>query len=457
MKEEIVLVESAQMAQRKENSFARIPKRARTSLGPGAKTLELYGERSSDRDKCSKALEIRQAFKADLQLATKLQKDGVISSNDRKRLVFVSSATFRTVAKKKLGSGVALAHLADTVEDILIGTDPEFALVESSGEFIYANQAFGHKYLSEQLGADDFGLQVELRPPPTLDHRDLVKSMQYILNNDPKIDKISNYKWLATSFDDAGSTYVGFGGHIHIGNTRILEVKDLSHAYYVVATRLLDELVAIPHSRIEGEGGIRRRNKSRFGHCGDFRNDLKPQRLEWRTIGADWIAHPELAKAVLGTAKAIVEDLCTRIVRNGYSLDYLIPPKYRKGFFAGYVNKNSEARVHFRKDLNKHHARMQEIYWEADEVNWQEFPAIDDLGLSKSSKVIESTLWKGDTTPAVAEGLGKVLRKLSTYGRYKDEIERFIDVCTRNKRTLETKLRRDLRETWIEGKGMFKK
>ena len=148
MKEEIVLVESAQMAQRKENSFARIPKRARTGLGPGAKTLELYGERSSDRDKCSKALEIRQAFKADLQLATKLQKDGVISSNDRKRLVFVSSATFRTVAKKKLGSGVALAHLADTVEDILIGTDPEFALVESSGEFIYANQAFGHKYLS---------------------------------------------------------------------------------------------------------------------------------------------------------------------------------------------------------------------------------------------------------------------------------------------------------------------
>ena len=90
-------------------------------------------------------------------------------------------------------------------------------------------------------------------------------------------------------------------------------------------------------------------------------------------------------------------------------------------------------------------------------MDWQSFPAIDDLGLSSSSKVIESALWKGDVTPSTAGSLGKVLRKLSTYNKYSKDIELFIDVCTRNKKTLESKLRRDLKETWIEGKGMFKK
>lgn len=452
MKEKIVLVASAQMGRGKEHGIVRIPKRVRTRLKPGAKTLELYCESSSaDRDKYSKALEIRQAYKADLQRATKLQKEGDITAADRNRLAFVSRATYNAIIGKSTGVGAATAYIADTVGDILIGTDPEFALMNSSGHLCHAINAFGHKYLQEALGADDYGLQVELRPEPATDHKVLVETMRTILENDPKIEKIKDYKWLVTSYNS-----FGFGGHIHIGNTRLLEVKKLSYAYYVIATRILDELVAIPHSRVEGKGGVERRKKTRFGHCGDFRNDLKPQRLEWRTIGADWLAHPDLAKAVFGTVKAIVEDLCNRIVKNDYSLDYLIPPEYRKGWFAGYTSKNCMARVHFRNDLNKYAASNQSIYWPTNEVNWQAFPAVDDLGLSNSSKVIESALYEGKAAPSTVKEFGKHLRRLTTYGKYKSDIERFIKVCSKSKTDLEKKLRRDMRETWLNGQAMFK-
>lgn len=452
MKEKIVLVKSAQMGRKKEHGLVRIPKRVRSRLQPGARTLELYKvSKSADRDRFSKALEIRQAYKADLQLATKLQREGDLSQDDRNKLAFVSASTFKTIAGQSTSKvKVSFAYIADTVGDILIGTDPEFALKNSSGSLVHAHTALEHKYLGEQLGADDYGLQVELRPEPSTDHKELVESMRSILQHDSKIGKISNYIWWVTSYES-----FGFGGHIHIGNTRLLEAKDLSYAYYVIATRILDELVAIPHTRVEGKGGEKRREHTRFGHCGDFRNDLKPQRLEWRTIGADWIAHPDLAKAVFGTVKAIVEDLCNRIVRNGYSLDYLIPPKYRKGWFAGYTEKNHRARVHFRNNTDKYAANNKDIYWDLNNVNWKEFPAIDDLGLGNSSKVIESTLCAGEVLPSAVKEMGKRLRKLSTYGKYKADIERFIKVCSHNK-TMLSKLRRDMRETWLEGKAMFK-
>jgi len=452
MKEKIVLVKSAQMGRRKEHGLVRIPKRVRSRINPGAKTLELYKiSNSADRDKFSKALEIRQAYKADLQLATKLQQKGELTQADRDKLAFVSATTFRVIAGGITGTKVSAAYIADTVEDILIGTDPEFALMNDNGGIVNALNAFQYKYLNEPLGADDYGLQVELRPAPSTDHGDLVESMRSILQNDPKVEKISNYKWWATSYNS-----FGFGGHIHIGNTRILEAKDLCHAYYVVATRILDELVAIPHSRVEGKGGKDRRYHTRFGHCGDFRNDLKPQRLEWRTIGADWIAHPELAKAVFGTVKAIAEDLCNRIVKNGYSLDYLIPPKYRKDYFAGYTKKNHDARVHFRSNTYKYAANDINIYWPKDKMNWSEFPAVDDLGLHLSDKDIEVALCEGSITATAVKQTAKVLRKLSTYNKYKADIERFIDVCSKSAATLNNKLRRDMRETWLDGKAMFK-
>jgi hypothetical protein len=453
MKEKIVLVKSAQMGKRKEHSLVRIPKRVRSRIKPGAKTLEIYKVSSSaDRDKFSKALEIRQAYKADLQLATKLQKEGELSQADRNRLAFVSSTTFKTIVGGNIRSVKATAaYLADTVEDILIGTDPEFALKNKNGSLVHALTTFEYKYLTEPLGADDYGLQVELRPDPSTDHKELVKTMRSILQHDPKVSKISDYKWWVTSYDS-----FGFGGHIHLGNTRILEAKKLSYAYYVIATRLLDELVAIPHSRVEGKGGTQRRAHTRFGHCGDFRNDLKPQRLEWRTIGADWIAHPDLAKAVFGTVKAIVEDLCNRIVRNGYSLDYLIPPKYRKDYFAGYTNKNCDARVHFRSNLYKYAANDLSIYWPTKDVNWSAFPAVADLNLGSSSKDIEVALCEGKVTATAVKKYAKCLRQLSTYSKYKADIERFIKVCTKSEAVLEKKLRRDMRETWLDGKAMFK-
>lgn len=453
MKEKIVLVKSAQMGKRKEHGLVRIPKRVRSRIKPGAKTLELYKiSNSADRDKFSKALEIRQAYKADLQLATKLQREGDLTQTDRNRLAFVSSTTFKTIFGGNISKVKATAaYISDTVEDILIGTDPEFALKNKNGGLVHALTAFEYKYLDRPLGADDYGLQVELRPDPSTDHKELVRTMRKILQQDPKVDKISDYKWWVTSYDS-----FGFGGHIHLGNTRILEAKNLSYAYYVIATRILDELVAIPHSRVEGKGGKQRREHTRFGHCGDFRNDLKPQRLEWRTIGADWLAHPDLAKAVFGTVKAVVEDLCNRIVRNDYSLDYLIPPKYRKDYFAGYTNKNHDARVHFRSNLYKYAANDLSIYWPTKDVNWQEFPAIDDLGLSASSKDIETVLCKGGVTATAAEKLGKFLRNLTTYSKYKADIERFVKVCTKSEAVLEKKLRRDMRETWLDGKAMFK-
>jgi hypothetical protein len=114
------------------------------------------------------------------------------------------------------------------------------------------------------------------------------------------------------------------------------------------------------------------------------------------------------------------------------------------------------ARVHFRNDVNKYAASNQNIYWPTNEVNWQAFPAVDDLGLSNSSKVIESALYEGKAAPATVKEFGKHLRKLTTYGKYKSDIERFIKVCSKSKTDLEKKLRRDMRETWLNGRAMFK-
>jgi hypothetical protein len=102
--------------------------------------------------------------------------------------------------------------------------------------------------------------------------------------------------------------------------------------------RVLDELLAIPLMRIEGvDESVLRRGS--YGFYGDYRTDHG--RLEYRTISAEWLAHPDIAKAVLGTAKGIVHAIYDLLEDAGFNSENFKLPRNTSWFnksFDGWKN-----------------------------------------------------------------------------------------------------------------------
>ncbi len=394
-----------------EHSRIRIPKRARLSFDVTKTRITL---RTTSYDQ---GLEIKQARIGDIQTLLMQVRNGELTSDEADMTAFVTTRTrdlfLGKSSKKNKEEGL---YLTDRIEALKIGADPEFALVNPENmRYQYAQHVPGLTKTG-LLGED--GPLAEVRPPPATTPEGLVENMRNILKQyQPIIDK---YHWIG------GATYknsafpedrvVSMGGHIHIGNPPLLP-EDKKNAIYQRSIHILDDTVAIPLVRIDTPEPYLRRNTMHngYGKYGRW-GDQRPQegRYEYRVLSGLWMTHPDLALAVLGTTKAVSEEVYQRMADNDFSMDYISAPSNRNGLLKSF----------------------------------------GVMAQDKAEKIVN------DSNPeAVDESLLEKMKvrlcSLGNYEQYKNEIDSFIDIVTMSEKD-RSNISLDVKKNWLEGQSLIK-
>lgn len=191
---------------------------------------------------------------------------------------------------------LAMLSLEDHMncEDIKLGADPEFMLVNSkSGKMVAASQFFPR---DGTVGCDNIRVPnrqqrpvAELRPAPERSPIKLAVNIRQALNSASRMAPYRHVKWVAGSQPLAGYS---IGGHIHFSNVK------LNYAFL----RALDNYMGIPVFLIENSATATRRRR-KYGYLGDYRTKSYGG-FEYRTPGS-WLVSQEITLAVLCLAKII--------------------------------------------------------------------------------------------------------------------------------------------------------
>lgn len=384
-----------------EDGAIRIPKRARSQFQIIGPILELKVNGKS------KALSVKKANKEDIsKLLAELNKKK-ISTEEAERTAFVTTKTLKYFAAKTKQLDDA-CYITESVSDLMVGADPEFALVDpETKDFFYANQTgLG---LADELGAD--GPLAEIRPAPSTDTEQFIETIHQLFKRNAKAKGIDKYQWIGGATFKGKKRTLAIGGHIHIGNPAILP-EEKKTAVYSRIIQILDEMVAMPLVRIDGpDAATRRRGPQPYGKYGDQRNQVG--RFEWRVLSGLWLLHPELARAIVGASKAVSEESYQMIANNGFDDKYVAAPGNQKGFL---------------KD-------------------WRAMASADVATIVNSS----------DTTRVSPEMISKLREKfksMSNYDKYKTEIDTFFDLVKMSEKD-RGNLSLDVRENWLGSGKMF--
>jgi len=205
------------------------------------------------------------------------------------------------------------------VDDILIGADPEFFLVDrSTGGNISASHFFHHY---GDVGSD-CGL-AELRPRPGLSEHELTSNLYELLNKAHKhlsnrtLFKNREVDMIAASMLNGAAA----GFHVHFGlPTMLLTGTAEGHQMLRRMVDVLDYYVGIPSILPEGSEDFKRRSDkySKYGKPGDYRSDSLT--LEYRVPGGHLLRHPVLSKGLFGISIVVMKDILSRF--KVYSNDY---------------------------------------------------------------------------------------------------------------------------------------
>jgi len=221
---------------------------------------------------------------------------------------YVSDSTYEEISFETI-------HTIDPAEDILIGCDPEFFIVDGmSGHNLSASHFFS-RY--GEIGSD-LGL-AELRPRPSMDVGELTKSMEVLMFQAYKhlsgrtLYRQRPIRMVAASMHDNSSA----GFHVHFGLPDFL--LDGSPAAYNILVKMvyiLDYYVGIPSVLPEGEEDYWRRSQrySQYGKPGDFRSDDRIT-LEYRVPGGHLLRHPTLTVGLLALSATVMKDMLSRLKR----------------------------------------------------------------------------------------------------------------------------------------------
>lgn len=434
MKKSLILLPSRLMdnnrkADRGEDKLIRMGTKARSYLElDNEKTVELWPTNTiSGRINRSKVLSIFKAYQADLNTA----KSNGMSPEEYLRVGFVTTRTFEYICGDG-ANGKSDIWISQSIDDTVIGGDPEFILLSNEGEVVYAGNLIDHNGV---LASD--GPLAELRPDPTIEAEDFVKSIGHILKTHKNAKHISDYKWFASCcwlgngkdrFNNNRREWP-VGGHIHIGTPRQVANKmDINatfrHFYYVTLNKILDELLGIPLMRVDNkEESIARRKH--YGTYGSFRTEHG--RLEYRTLSGMWMAHPKLALITLGVAKAIIDAYFQMLEAKNFNTEYL----------SGAINTNTNC---FYNDFKR---------WDNMEV----MNAFDTtMPSDRMIDILHNYNIKYDK--AYIKKLSDRLRKLPTYRKYATHIDGLIELVSLpyNKTN---KMCKDLKETWVNGEDFI--
>ena len=414
-----VRMDSNKKEDRNEHGLIRMSKATRGIMGLES-VVEVYPDKKNTEDRLrgSVLLDIFQAFSSDIK---RLREEGM-SDEDLQRVGFVTSKTFSKIIGDS-NKNKENIWITDTIEDTVIGADPEFLLFDNNGNIIRANSVLGH---NGQIGSD--GAMAELRPKPAIDPEELTSNILELFSNEDLTHQISQYNWKAGCYFKDNSRDYPIGGHIHIGNPIKIARMDTEKRvdFFKSFNKIIDELLSIPMIKIDGEEkGSTRRTKcatGRYGYFGEFRTCNG--RLEHRTLSGMWLMHPKLSTMVFGTSKAIIDEVYKLVLQNNFSMEYMFPRKF------------SNVQV-----------------WSDSFELWSEIPLLNDIGCTKTSSEMISFLHTSKPSMITAKFLKEWYSKmkgLSTYNNYSSYIDELYEVL-RIKPSVFEDYDKDIKKNWLEG------
>ena len=205
------------------------------------------------------------------------------------------------------------------VDNVLVGADPEFFLVDrDTGGNISASHFFHHY---GDVGSD-CGL-AELRPRPGFSEHELISNLNELLNKAYKhlsnrtLFKNRKMDMIAASMLNGAAA----GFHVHFGlPTMLLTGTSQSHQILRRMVDVLDYYIGIPSILPEGSEDFKRRSDkySKYGKPGDYRSDSLT--LEYRVPGGHLLRHPLLSRGLFGISIVVMKDILSRF--KIYSNDY---------------------------------------------------------------------------------------------------------------------------------------
>lgn len=410
---------------RNENVLIRMSAAAREYMGFEGEKVELWPENASGEDRINKSiiLSVYKAFSEDLKRLKEEIASGKISEEKALTVGFVTNRTFSRICggNKQTGN----IWISEGIYDTVIGADPEFLLENEEGKILEAKHVFPKE---GEIGSD--GGMAEIRPKPEVSVENLVRNMLDIFKRNKNHEKIGKHNWIATCYHDNGDRQFPVGGHIHIGNPKqLMSGPQASRGkFYKVLNKALDEYLSVPLVALDGKEGSKRRDPNAgpytgYGYYGELRTDLG--RLEHRTLSGIWLLHPSLSRAVLGTAKAVIDEAFRRVEAEKFKSTYIIPTKFSRT----------------------------NVYDHTFD-SWDEIPLAKDLGCVKSSKEMKETLLASDpryVTKARITKLYERLRSFSTYEQYAHYIDGFIEILNISPSDID-KFGRVIQKNWLTKK-----
>ncbi|MDD4996368.1 MAG: hypothetical protein PHW15_02780 [Patescibacteria group bacterium] len=169
-------------------------------------------------------------------------------------------------------------------DKITIGCDPEFELFDSNGVLMVREDLNVDGRLQNKIGADGHGMQLELRPNPSTDPKDVVDDLINLFGS------VAHLK-VSTKGDQEP-----LGGHIHFGAPT---GKALTK--YTELVRVLDHFIGNHFHTLDG------RARHGYGENGDIR--YQPWGFEYRTPPAAIFTTKEIAYITLKLAKNLAETI----------------------------------------------------------------------------------------------------------------------------------------------------
>ncbi len=402
-KVQLTLMTSTKMSDKGEHGIIRLSRKARDYFG-FTNSIVVVGKGEHRFN-----LEVKKAYKEDFQKLHKKLSSGKMSEEEALSAGFVTRSILQKVNRRQ-GDSV---WISDSLEEITVGADPEFGLVDEYGQFVRGSHVIKK---AGAFGSD--GPAVEVRPAPSVDHVTMVGNITKILQSPPEV--VTPYAWRGgATFTDENRNY-WFGGHIHLGRPSLIDpTYAIEYCYNGIAT-VLDHLLAFPLVRFDTPNPNLRRHGCDYGYgtagtgdTGDTNSSVRSHvdRFEYRVLSALWMAHPTLAKVIVGATKAITESVYTGIASKNFEYDWVGTPPFLRSFGI------SGPRV-----------------------------VLDIINKSKAASITKDhlTRWRNQ------------IRDLERFDDYSEELNALIALVGADPSVVKEHLNLDLRKGWCEGQRFLR-
>lgn len=423
-KKDLILVVSNSMdtnkkPDRDENALIRLPASTRKYMNFMQDEVNIGKEENNVPEV---VVRVFKAFHKDIVQVT---ESGKYSPEQLKRIAFVTSDVYKRVNSPKI-------KLEKAPFSTLIGADPEFLLFNNDGKVICAIDVMSKH---GKIGSD--GAMAEIRPEPSEDPSILVDNIKLLLSDKALTNKILPYNWMAGVYYKDDVRDYPIGGHIHLGNPVGIDKLSISKKMFLFAVlnKIMDELLAIPMIKLDGNDlGRHRRSECKmtlagngYGYYGEWRQC--DGRLEHRTLSGLWLMHPELAKCVLGTAKAISNEMFGIVHAEDYRDTLFTHPNI------GLLEHKNLYRPEF--------------------DDWGSIEIAKKLGCTSSSAFMSSMLnssKSNNITKALLSDWYAHMKSLSSYNKYSHYIDKLYKILNLPKNEV-TKTGLNIKDNWLNNKS----